>query len=327
MKRFLLWLAGTVLILTALTLVAFKVSPWPSVFLIAKAFSGGDQASELALAQHVPTGIAQSLNHQYGPSPPERLDVFYPAQTQGKLPTVVWIHGGAWITGTKEGVANYLRVLAGQGFTVVGIEYSTGYGSTYPTPVRQSNAALAYLVANAERLHIDQNNITLAGDSAGAQIAAQLAMLTSDEDYAKKVGIEPSLRRNQLSGIMLFSGAYDLANVKFDGQSGCFVRTVLWAYSGTKDFMEDDEFKLMAITPHVSSRFPRAFISSGNGDPLLPQARDLAHRLETLGVPVIPLFFPDTLEPALPHEFQFNLDTPQGQLVLERSVIFVKKRS
>lgn len=327
MKRFLLHLGWTILVLLAVTVVAFKVSPWPSVFLIARASSGADQASELALARHVPEGIAEQLDVPYGPDPAERLDVFYPATATGKLPTIIWIHGGAWIAGSKERVANYLRVLAGQGFTVVGVEYSTGYGSTYPAPIRQSNAALAYLVANAEELHIDPDALLLAGDSAGAQIAAQLALLATDQGYSGRVGIESALAPEQLKGTLLFSGAYDIANVKFEGTSGWFVRTVLWAYSGTKNFMDDDEFRLMAITPHVTPRFPPTFISSGNGDPLLPQAVELSRHLERLDVPVTPVFFPETLEPALPHEFQFDLDTPQGQEVLERSVRFAKQRT
>jgi hypothetical protein len=80
----------------------------------------------------------------------------------------------------------------------------------------------------------------------------------------------------------------------------------------------------MSITPHVTGTFPRSFISSGNGDPLVHQAIALADRLRTLGVDVDALFFPDELRPALPHEYQFNLDTMQGLEAMTRMVAFLE---
>src|SRR3546814_19497010 len=79
----------------------------------------------------------------------------------------------------------------------------------------------------------------------------------------------------------------------------------------------------MSITPHVTSAFPRSFISSGNGDPLEPQAVALAEKLRMLDVDVTTLFFPADLSPALPHEYQFDLDTPQGQEALDEIIAFL----
>lgn len=72
------------------------------------------------------------------------------------------------------------------------------------------------------------------------------------------------------------------------------------------------------------NRLP-SFISSGNGDPLEPQAVALANKLRSLGVDMDNLFFPATLEPALPHEYQFNLDAPQGREALDRMLVFLER--
>jgi acetyl esterase/lipase len=67
---------------------------------------------------------------------------------------------------------------------------------------------------------------------------------------------------------------------------------------------------LVSVTNYVTDAFPRSVVSSGNGDPLAPQAVALEAKLESLGVEVGSLFFPPDYSPPLPHEYQFNLDTP-----------------
>ena len=323
MKRFVLWSAGIVVALVVALVLAFVLSPWPSAYVIGRAFSGGDSASEARLEKHVPAGIVTRRDLAYGDGRDEVFDINYPDGASAALPVIVWVHGGGWIGGSKDGVANYLKVLAGHDYATVGVEYSTGYGSVYPKPVRQVNAALGHLVRHAAELRIDPERIVLAGDSAGAQIAAQQALLVTDPAYAARVGIAPALPPQRLRALVLVSGAYDLDAVDYAGEQGWFLRTVLWAYSGTRNFRDNEPFRLMSITPHVTAAFPRSFISSGNGDPLAPQAVALADRLRELGVGVDTLFFPADLSPALPHEYQFDLDTPQGREAMARMLAFL----
>jgi acetyl esterase len=324
MKRALIWTTAIVVALAVAIILAFRLSPWPSVALIEYAFSKGDAATESSLAKHVPNDISAQIDIAYGDDKAERLDVFRRHDTAARLPAIVWIHGGAWIAGTKETVANYLKILAAHGYVTVGVEYSTGFGSTYPRPVEQVNLALAYLVRHAGEFAIDTNRIILAGDSAGAQIAAQTALIITDPAYAGKIGITPGLPAGQLRAILLLSGAYNVDAVDFNGSFGWFVRTVLWAYSGVRDFARDERFRLLSVTNYVSERFPRSFISSGNGDPLAPQAVALADKLERQGVVVDSLFFPADRNPPLPHEYQFDLDNAAGRQALERMLAFVR---
>lgn len=323
MGRMLLWTAGVLVALVVIVVLAFRFSPWPSVAIIEYAFSKGDVESEARLAKHVPPGIASWLDVSYGAGPDEKLDVFRMESASGPQPVVVWVHGGGWIGGSKQGVANYLKVLAGHGYTTIALEYSTGFGSVYPKPVEQVNAALGYIDAHAADLNVDPARIVLAGDSAGSQLAAQVTILTTDSTYAKALGIAPTLRANQIAGVILASGAYDLESIDLEGDQGWFLRTVLWAYSGIRDFMSDPRFRLLSVTEHVTAAFPPAFITSGNGDPLEPQAVQFAAVLERLGVRADTLFFPDDYNPPLPHEYQFNLDTPAGTEAMGRMLAFL----
>lgn len=75
---------------------------------------------------------------------------------------------------------------------------------------------------------------------------------------------------------------------------------------------------LLALIILVFLGFPPSFISSGNGDPLAPQAVALAQKLSQLGVRVDTLFFPQDRQPPLPHEYQFNLDDQARQEALHQ---------
>ncbi|HTC15807.1 MAG TPA: hypothetical protein VK695_08390 [Steroidobacteraceae bacterium] len=52
-------------------------------------------------------------------------------------------------------VGNYLRIFAAHGYTSVALDYSLAPAHTYPTPLRQANQALAFLVSQVTRLHVD----------------------------------------------------------------------------------------------------------------------------------------------------------------------------
>lgn len=276
----------------------------------------GGERLNAALERHVPAGVAALLDQQYAAG--VYLDVYTPEKGAQPLPAIVWVHGGAFFSGDKGHVANYLKILAARGYTTVAVGYSLAPGANYPTPLRQVNAALGYLAQNAARLRIDPERFFLAGDSAGAQVAAQLANAVSVPSYAAAIGIAPAIKRSQLRGVILHCGVFDFGLAKFDGPFGHFMRTAVWSYSGRKAAPPE-----VSVTRFVTADFPPAFISAGNGDPLLPHSRALAQALEKQGARIESLFFPDDYKPALPHEYQFNLDTDAGRAAMERSLRFL----
>jgi acetyl esterase/lipase len=165
----------------------------------------------------------------------------------------------------------------------------------------------------------------LAGDSAGAHIVAQVANILSVPSYAAAVGIEPEIGAERLKGLILFCGPYDIDTADFEGSFSGFLRTVLWSYSGTRDFLDDPGFDTASVARYVTSDFPPAFISAGNSDPLLAQSVEMARVLDAVGVPVEMLFFPEDHDPPLPHQYQFNLDNEAGQEALRRALAFVQE--
>lgn len=328
MKKILMRIAFGLVAIAILTFLAFKFTPWPSALLIRYAFNKEALAVNNRLSSHVPPGISSLIDQQYDVADKDaKLDVYYPSAIQNslkRLPVIVWVHGGGWISGNKAHISNYCKILASQGYVAVSIDYSIAPEKKYPTPVIQTNASLKYLLNNAKKLHIAPNHFILAGDSGGAHIVSQLANVITDSNYAQSMEITPSIGKDQLSGLLLYCGPYDAQSINQNGSFGMFIKTVLWSYSGQKNFLASEKFKLASVIDYVTSGFPPSFISAGNDDPLLPQSQALASKLKGLNVKVDSLFFKPDYSPKLPHEYQFNLDNNAGKLALKRSVEFLQ---
>ena len=194
--------------------VSLLISPWPAALLMRRVFAAGGARLATALDRHAPANVIGLINERYGADPDMLLDVFRPASASGPLPLVVWVHGGGFVGGTKDELAGYFKLVASNGFAVAAPRYSLAPGRRYPTPPRQLMQALQYLQANAGRLLIDPDRIALAGDSAGAHIAAQAGALVTTPGYAEAVGITPTITPAQLRGLILACGPYDLQLVR-----------------------------------------------------------------------------------------------------------------
>lgn len=319
-------LGGVLAVLAVVGIVAFQVSPWPSVLVIrALGDDGLDGAN--ANDEFVPEGIVSQLDLPYDPEDEAlTLDVFRPADAPGPLPTVVWVHGGGFIGGIKEPLRPYLKVLASHGYTTVNIEYTHAPETQYPTPVLQLSRALEYVVANSASLGVDPDQIVLAGDSAGAHIAGQSAMAISQDAYAQAAGLPQAIDGSALVGVMLFSGPFDLDLTSTDNRSfAWYMRTVLWAYTGEKHFADDPGLELLSLAQHVTDEFPPSFVSTGPYDPLLAHSESLVAQLVSVGAEPSTLFFDAASTPeSVGHEYALALSTPQAKQAMVELVAFLR---
>jgi acetyl esterase/lipase len=195
------------------------------------------------------------------------------------------------------------------------------------TQIKQVNDALAHVMRNAAQWRIDPQRIFLAGDSAGAQLAAQLANIIAVPEYARAVGVTAAVAAQQVRGVLLFCGVYDFGAINSSGPFGPFLRTVAWSLFGQKSFQGLPAVVQASVLQHATSAFPPAFITAGNADPLLAQSVAMADKLNTLGVPVDSLFFPPGHLPELGHEYQFNLDGNGGRRALHHALTFLRKHA
>ncbi len=106
-----------------------------------------------------------------------KLDVYQPPNPGTPTSTVVFIHGGGWVGGTKESaVLNILPYLE-MGWAVVNVEYRLAKVSLAPAAVEDCRCALRWVMRNAKEYNFDVNKLVVTGHSAGGHLALTTGML------------------------------------------------------------------------------------------------------------------------------------------------------
>ncbi len=104
---------------------------------------------------------------------PLKLDIYLPKKSVGKLPVVVWIHGGSWNSGDK----NFCPIgfMAAQNLAIVSMDYRLSQIAPFPAQLYDCKAVIRWLRAHAAELNLDPNHIGVFGASAGGHLALLLA--------------------------------------------------------------------------------------------------------------------------------------------------------
>lgn len=148
------------------------------------------------------SGIVAETNISYAPGPRHRLDVYAPAQSAGRAAVVVFFYGGGWETGEKGTYRFVGASLAERGMVVVIPDYRLHPAVRFPAFEQDAAAAVAWVRANIDRYGSDPRRLFLMGHSAGAQIAALLAL---DPQYLRAENLSP----RDVCGVIGLAGPYD----------------------------------------------------------------------------------------------------------------------
>ncbi|ALH96025.1 alpha/beta hydrolase [Acinetobacter equi] len=301
--------------------------------IVAGAFNTATTVQQGFLERNSPTNTVISRNIQYLQDPALHFDLYQAADYEalGDRPTIIWIHGGGWISGSKEHAKGYFKRLADYGYNVVSVEYQFAPKYIYPTQLNQINQLLIYLTKHAEQYHINPNQLYLAGDSAGANLASHYAALATNLEFAKASYFDIQVHKNQIKGLILHCGIYDLENfiTKAPDEIKLYewgIKTLVQAYTGGR---KDDLEFLRSISPiqYVTSDYPAVFISSGNRDFLTKtQALPFIEQLKKNQIPVTEVFYPDSKE-FLMHEYQFMMSKKASQETLKKTIQFIQNTS
>ena len=122
----------------------------------------------------VPEGVTAVRNIAYVENGHERqkLDLYLPKDAKAPTPVIVWIHGGAWLGGSKENppVLPVVRL----GYAAASINYRLSQHATFPAQIEDCKAAIRWLRANAKSHRLDAGHIGVWGASAGGHLVALL---------------------------------------------------------------------------------------------------------------------------------------------------------
>ena len=156
MKRSWIWAIGLVVTLVWVNLAAAQEQP------------------KRPAPPRLPEGVKvlRDLLYVAGGHERNRLDLYLPEKAEGRLPLVVWIHGGGWQGGNKE---NCPAVpFATRGYAVASINYRLSQHAVFPAQIEDCKAAIRWLRANAAKYHFDADHIGVWGESAGGHLVALL---------------------------------------------------------------------------------------------------------------------------------------------------------
>ncbi|MDN3427169.1 alpha/beta hydrolase [Microbacterium sp. APC 3898] len=209
------------------------------------------------------------------------------------------------------------------------MNYELAPSAIYPTPLYQVEEAYQFIEKNAQAYGIDMDRLYFAGDSAGAQIISQFVNIQVEEEYSNLIGIEGSVSPDQIAGVLLFCGPYDVS--KFGDLSDSFLINFLfdrvgWAYIGERDWGSSDQVKQASVIDHVSAHFPPTFITDGNTGSFEEQGLELADKLNKNDVEIVDVFYSQE-EAELGHEYQFIMDAPQAENTFNQLIEFLADTS
>jgi len=178
----------TLAVCTVLALVATMMpgAIFDSDIRIAEPITGlSGQDIWMAGMQKMPADIVD-LSIPGGPRGHVDIRIIRPMGSTEALPVVMYFHGGGWVLGNKYSHDRLVRELANKAnVAVVFVEYSLSPGVTYPVANEEAYHAMKYVADNGKQLNLDSSRLAVAGDSAGGNMAAVMAIMAKQRNGPK----------------------------------------------------------------------------------------------------------------------------------------------
>jgi len=263
----------------------------------------------------LPDGITQCRNISYGSHGKwNLLDVYYPDGTADPLPTIVSIHGGGYVYGSKEIYRRYGMDMARRGFAFVNFNYRLAPKWHFPTPLWDTNSVMEWICKNAVRYHLDPKRIILVGDSAGAQLASQYAAIASNPEYAATFPMR--LPDITIRALGLNCGMYDPKVFIGSKPSG-----------SAKDYLGkqfDPADPRLLVLEAIGMNYPAAHITTAYYDFLKSQAQPMFEFLSEKGIPCKLDCYGSEEDKTVGHVFHVTITSPEAIRCNDDAAAFFK---
>lgn len=144
--------------------------------------------------------------------PKHLFDIYIPANASGKLPLVVFVHGGGWLVNDKYADMGYMKKtvaeIVSSGFILASIDYRFATQAIFPAQIQDCNRAVTFLIDNAAKYGIDKDRIAVIGFSAGGHLASLMGL--SKNENIGSFFMPNSNRSFRFRAVVDFYGPADL---------------------------------------------------------------------------------------------------------------------
>jgi acetyl esterase/lipase len=260
------------------------------------------------------------------------LDLYVPTSRAAAVPCVIFIHGGAWLYGTRLAPPEYwpegllFQLLIDAGIAVASIDYRHAREAPFPAQLHDGKAAVRYIRNFAERFGIDPDRLGVWGESAGGHLAALIALSGDEPGLEGADGVTGV--SSSVAAIVDFYGVSDLSTMPsmmdtfppewietLKANAGGMPPDPMSIFLAGSPLPEADRQRLASPISHVTASAPPFLLVHGENDMVVPftQSIQLRDSLQAAGVPVelVPV-------PGADHVFVGTDPVPQ----LERAVQF-----
>ncbi|MEZ6128855.1 MAG: alpha/beta hydrolase [Planctomycetaceae bacterium] len=219
------------------------------------------------------------------------LDIYQPTANQKsgnqKTPLVIWVHGGAWRSGSRSSVP--IARLLDHGFAIASVDYRLSPVARFPAQVHDIKAAIRFLRANSAVYNFDSNRFIIAGSSAGGHLAALVGVTNGVPELEGNVGADLQTS-SDVQMIVSFFGASNLQTILSQSTPhGLKVRVpALELLLGGQPTGKPELARLASPVVHVDDTDPPLLLIHGDQDPQMPinQAHELHGRYKQFALPV-----------------------------------------
>ncbi len=220
---------------------------------------------------------------------PLKLDVYRPRAAKAPTPVVVFIHGGGWVAGDKEGAATYVLPYLEMGWAAVNVEYRLAKISLAPAAVEDCRCAMHWIGRNAGKYNFDVKKIVVTGGSAGGHLALTTGMFELSDGFDNNCAWEDDTKWSgpwtdmapKVAAIVNWFGITDVAEML----QGPGLRSWAVGWFGSMPNRMELAKELSPIN-HIHAGLPPVLTIHGDADPLVPysQAVRLHQALDKAGV-------------------------------------------
>lgn len=215
-----------------------------------------------------------------------KLDLFLPAE-RTNVPLIIYVHGGAWRSGSKSNPP--VSTLVGKGFAVASVEFRQTPVAPFPANVHDIKAAVRFLRARAGEHGYDAKRFVIAGTSSGGHLAALVGVSNGHKELEGELGGHRDVS-SDVQAIVSFYGAANLQTILSQSTPhGLSVRVpALQLLLGGQPDEKPALARLASPVTHVGKSDPPLLLIHGDADPQMPieQSRELHAAYHRAGLPV-----------------------------------------